>query len=309
MTEAEGRLRLTILGGYLGAGKTTWLRHALYEGRFGKAHVIVNEAAEIPVDDAFLRSSGEVTVLAGGCVCCTARADLIAALRGLCDARSRAGAVRLDTVVLETSGLADPAPIAEAIRADPVLTRHILLDEIIVLVDGLHGAAQLASDPLGRHQIEAADRLILTKPDAAPDLNRLRATLARLNPGAEVTAAAHGVDWPLPPLPAGVLPMDLVETGDVAPPVPVPVALPEGMDWSPFSVWLSALLHVHGDRIVRVKGVVRTPAGRLLLQGVRRTVQSPEILPDPGAPTDDTLVLIGRDIDADRVRRSLQKLV
>lgn len=306
--EPEGRLRLTIVGGYLGAGKTTWLRHALFESLFGRAHVIVNEAAEIPVDDAFLKGAEAVTVLSGGCVCCSAREDLMVTLRGLCNARSAKDAVRLDHVVLETSGLADPAPIAAAIRNDPVLARHVLLDRIVVLVDGLHAAVQLGSDPLGLRQIEAADELVLTKADVAPDLARLRATLAELNPGTRIRAAVRGVDWLLPALPEGTRPLDRPEAAAPSPLVPVPVALLPGMDWSEFSVWLSALLHVHGDRIVRVKGVVRTPTGRLLLQGVRRAVQSPEILPEPGAATDNTLVLIGREIDPDRVKRSLDRL-
>jgi G3E family GTPase len=157
----EGRLRLTVLGGYLGSGKTTWLRHQLHAGTFGpNVNVIVNEAAETPVDDALL---GKVTLLAGGCCCCSGRPALISALRALCDDRSREGGARFDRIVLETSGLADPAAIVAAIQADPVLVNHILIGETLVAVDALHALAQLASEPLGRRQVGAADRLILTK--------------------------------------------------------------------------------------------------------------------------------------------------
>ena len=123
---SEGRVRLTVLGGYLGSGKTTWLRHQLHEGGFKGAHVIVNEAAETPVDDALLGQSSKLTVLAGGCVCCTAKDELIALLRRLCDERTSGQA--LDQIVLETSGLADLGPIVAAIKADPVLVYHIVAD-------------------------------------------------------------------------------------------------------------------------------------------------------------------------------------
>ena len=117
---ADGRLRLTILGGYLGSGKTTWLRHHLHIGSFGpRVHVLVNEAAEQPVDDALLAGVADVGLLAGGCCCCVGHAALVAALRRICDHRSRIAAdrPRLERIVLETSGLADPGPIVAAIQA------------------------------------------------------------------------------------------------------------------------------------------------------------------------------------------------
>ena len=160
-------MRMTILGGYLGSGKTTWLRHQLFAGEFGSAHILVNEAAETPVDDTLLTAQAAgVTMLAGGCACCTGKQDLVGALRALCDARSKDQNIA-DQIVLETSGLADPAAILTAIRQDPVLVHHIIVSEIIVLVDTLHAADQLRTEHLSRAQIEAADRIILTKTAAA----------------------------------------------------------------------------------------------------------------------------------------------
>ena len=305
----EGRLRLTILGGYLGSGKTTWLRHQLHAGTFGpNVHVIVNEAAETPVDDALL---GKVTLLTGGCCCCSGRPALISALRALCDERSREGGARIDRIVLETSGLADPAAIVAAIQADPVLVNHILISETLVAVDALHALAQLASEPLGRRQVGAADRLILTKTDAcAPnDLAALQATLAVLNPGAAVSAAVLGETVALPPVPSGTMPAalpPLPEEDARGPILPTQIDVDPSLDWSAFALWLSALLHARGDDLVRVKGVLRTPAGRLLLQTVRKVVQSPEILPetlDPGQ--DNRIVFIGRGYDPKDLTRSL----
>lgn len=296
------RLGLTILGGYLGAGKTTWARHQLRQGAFGsRVAVLVNEAAGTAVDDALL--PGAVTLLAGGCACCTGLPRLIAALRAQCDLRSRGAGP--DHVLLETSGLADPGAIARAIAADPVLLRHMRLSATLVVVDAAHGAAQLARDALARRQVAAADRLILTKTEGLPAATTaaLRGLLARLNPTAPQEGASHGLAAPLPPAdpaalpaPVGDLPLTLAE-----------VVLPEGLDWTAFALWLSALLAARGEDLLRVKGVVATPAGRLLLQAVRKTVQPPEILPGPPAASDGTLVFFGHGIAAGSLGRSLAR--
>lgn len=318
MTErtGDGRIRLTVLGGYLGSGKTTWLRHQLFNGTFGDAHIIVNEAAETPVDDALLAEhAGAMTLLAGGCVCCTGKADLIATLRDLCNARSRTSASedRLEQIVLETSGLADPAAIVTAIKEDPVLVYHILVTEIIVAVDAANAIAQLSDEPLGRQQIEAADRLLLTKVDTVtnPTLSRLVGTLKGLNPAAELSAAVKGIEQVLeidPDAPPVVLPA--FSGSDTRDPVlPMRIEIDPSIDWAAFSVWLSALLYARGKDIVRVKGVLHSPAGHLLLQAVRNSVQSPEILPKSASNHNNSIVFIGRGFSADALRKSLQHFV
>jgi G3E family GTPase len=309
----DGRMRLTLVGGFLGSGKTTWLRHQLHEGLFRDAVIVVNEAAGTPVDDALLQGATVLKVLAGGCACCEAKAALVTLLRDLCDRRSRieSTAARLDGIVLETSGLADPAPIVEAIRTDPVLVHHIVVSEIVVLVDAVNGLAHLRDEPLGRRQVETADRLVVTKVDAAdlPDLKRLLATLRSVNPGAAITGAVRGSDVLLPTF-AGVAPEPVASAdGESGAPIfPTRLRIDAAVDWTAFTVWLSALLHARGDDVLRVKGVVRTPAGRLLLQSVRKVVQSPEILPpqeDDATREDNTIVVIGRGYRGEDLRRSL----
>ncbi|KGM35511.1 CobW family GTP-binding protein [Inquilinus limosus] len=310
---ADGRLRLTVLGGFLGAGKTTWLRHQLHAGLYRDAAIIVNEAAEAPVDDALLGGASSLMVLAGGCACCIARDDLVRLLRGICDERIRAGNGEppLQRIVLETSGLADPGPIVAAIRSDPVLVHHIVVSEIVVLVDALHALSQLRTDRLGRRQIETADRLIVTKADIAGEeaLAKLVATLRHLNPGAELSGAAQGMPVALPVAEDVELERLPAFEDGAEPPAAFPVRLAIGgaVDWTVFTVWLSALLHARGDDVLRVKGVVRTPAGRLLLQSVRRVVQSPEILPEQPDREDDAVVVIGRGYRAEDLRRSLDR--
>ena len=313
MTDAavEGRMRLTLLGGFLGSGKTTWLRHQLHEGLLPDAHVIVNEAAETPVDAALLTGAASMEVLPGGCACCATRGDLIARLRFLCDLRSgsASGERRTERIALETSGLADPAVIVEAIRTDPVLVHHIVVSETIVCVDALNGLAQFRVEPLARRQAIAADRLVVTKLDEVEgrEADRLAATLQILNPAADIEGAIRGS------------PIKLMMTGCEPAPLPDPdglsaepilaatVTIGGRADWAAFGVWLSALLHARGDDVVRVKGIVRTPAGRLLLQTVRRVVQSPEILPPAEKFDDDVIVIIGRGYREVDLRRSLDR--
>ncbi len=313
---SEGRMRLTVLGGYLGSGKTTWLRHQLHAGQFGDAHIVVNEAAETPIDDALLSQAKQLSVLAGGCACCDAKSQLITLLREICDERSNieSGGKRLNQIVLETSGLADPGAIVDAVCTDAVLVHHILVIEIVVAVDSLHALDQLRTEPLGRRQIETADRLILTKVDEVDTepLMRLRATLAVLNPGASVSAAIKGSNSDLPSAIGDVLPEELPDISGATsrPPIfPARIVLDDTIDWTAFSVWLSALLYARGDDVVRVKGVVRTPAGRLLLQSVRRAVQSPEILPEQTNDAnreDNVIVVIGRGYRAEDLTKSLR---
>ena len=213
--------------------------------------------------------------------------------------------------MLETSGLADPGPIVEAIRSDPILVHHIVVSEIAVAVDAVNGLAHLRGEPLGRRQVDTADRLIVTKVDAAGEgeLKQLLATLRAVNPGAAISGAVKGSDVPLPDF-AGVAP-EAVAAADGEPGAPIfptRLAIDPAIDWTAFTVWLSALLHARGDDVLRVKGVVRTSAGRLLLQSVRNVVQSPEVLPpqeDDPDREDNTIVVIGRGYRGDDLRRSL----
>ncbi|WP_290689311.1 MULTISPECIES: CobW family GTP-binding protein [unclassified Haematobacter] len=310
-----GRLPLTILGGFLGAGKSTWLRHRLHEGGFGRHHILVNEAAETPVDNLLLGRARSLDVLAGGCACCAGKDALLAKLRDICDSASGEAAGELDGILLETSGLADPLAIANAIAGDPVLVRRLSVAGPVVLMDASLGAEQLVTEPLARAQVETATRVILTKPDAASPqtLARLIATLRKITPGAEISLAERGVPRALPTVGPEVPPLPLPALARGTPILAHRLLIGTEGDWIALSTWLSALLVARGDDVIRVKGVVRAPAGRLLLQSVRRSMQPPEILPDndgdlPGPPPQEgVIVLIGRNLEADLLARSWER--
>jgi len=264
-------------------------------------------------------------VLAGGCVCCDRQEEMKALSHRVCNDRGRKqSAPQSQDLIFEMSGVADPGRVLAQVQDDPILARHIALKEIVVLVYALHGRDQLQDEALARAQIEAADRIVIAKtvnckPD---DLAQLVATLRRINPPPDIRTSEFGIEGSLPELP-DVAPVDLPnfeEAADRAPIVSLPLDLPEfckGNDvWVPCSIWLSAMLHTHGSNLVRVKGVMMTPSGRLLLQSVRKIMQTPERIPaDHGTDgtdarkTDDTVVLIGRGLNEDRIKASLQKTI
>lgn len=307
----ENRLKITIIGGFLGAGKTTWLRHQLHHGQMADAIVIVNEAAAVPVDGVILSQKGSILTLPGGCACCEGRTEFIVLLRSVANERTRAEDGGPGHVFIETSGLADPAALLEAIESDPVLIHHFQVAEIIVVVDGVNGLAQLRGEPLSRAQVEAADRLVVTKIDETEDasLVRLVSAIAAMNPGASRSGAVRGSAVALLAPDPALVACQEPQAADHRPMLAASLDLGPEPNWASFAVWLSALLHARGEEIVRVKGVIRTPAGRLLLQSVRSSVQAPEILPETEYPVadDNMIAVIGRGFAAEDLPRSLSR--
>ena len=310
LPRSDGRIRFFIVGGFLGAGKTTWLRHQLFNRRFGAVHVLVNEAAGISVDHELLGSAHGIDVLAGGCACCEGREALRQTLRNLCDREVGNSPAGLKTIVLETSGLAEPLAIAEMIDADPILGRRIAIESTIVLVDAAFGAAQLVEEPLARAQVEAADEIVVTKVDAAPDnVSRLIATIHLLAPCCRLSCSRYGVEIEIG-MDLSASPYELGAGAEKLEPIR-PYQLPVSADrWPEVSTWLSALLFARGDRIIRTKGIINTPAGRILLQAVHGHMQSAEVLTDESADTEHGfIVLIGRGIVEERLRKSWRRLL
>ncbi len=307
-----GRIPVLVVGGFLGSGKTSLLRHLL-AGAADTA-VIVNEFGAVGLDHQLLRACEErVELLGGGCACCTRRADLVRALGELLDAHER-GTAKLSRVVIETSGLADPAPIVFTITNDPMLRHHFDVERLVVTVDAINWAEQLATHPEARKQVLVADELVITKldlvePEAGP---AIAASLQALNPAATTRTALHGVlgEEPAhaghaPPIPESTREdtNNLAHTDDVS-----SLSLePDGpVDWLGFAVWLSMLLHARGQDVLRVKGLLEIDAGTLVsVNGVQHVVHRPEhidrsTIPDPSPG----IVFITRGIEIERLRDS-----
>ncbi|HWB48706.1 MAG TPA: GTP-binding protein [Stellaceae bacterium] len=183
---ADDTLPTTVLTGFLGSGKTTLLRRALADPRFTDTAVVVNEVGAVAIDHYLVDFvDGGVLELPGGCLCCAVREDVARTLRDLIDRRD-AGVVRpFRRIVIETSGLADPAPILFTLGADPMLDARLSLGRVVTVVDAQHGAATLARFAEAARQAAMADALVISKTDLAPVGDELDAALAALNPGAE----------------------------------------------------------------------------------------------------------------------------
>jgi len=308
---------IVVVGGFLGSGKTTLLRSTLT----GDPHtaVIVNEFGAISLDHRLLRASEDrVAVVGGGCACCAKREDLMHVLRELLDDRDR-GRNEMRRVVIEMSGLADPAPVVFTIATDPMLRHHYAVERLTVTVDAVNGAHQLGVHAEVAKQILVADELVVTKADLVEpeQLEVLVERLAGLNPAATIRAAREGVPDPQPlrdPAAeagtaralAGRLEAELgsQHTGDVRT-LRVDGAGP--VDWVGFAVWLSMLLHTHGEQVLRVKGLLELDGGALVsINGVQHIVHTPEHLPAERIPDEPPgIVFITRGLDTDRLSTSL----
>ena len=323
MAEPDPRLPVNVLTGFLGSGKTTVLRHVLQDPAFADAAVLINEFGAVGLDHLLVGALDEAPVLMpGGCICCAIRGDLAGALRGLHARRQRGEVPPFRRVIVETTGLADPTPILATIAADLAVRRHFRPGVTVTTVDAVNACAGLERYPEMPRQVAVADRLVVTKPDlAAPgQLAALRERLTGLNPAAPVETALHGaVD------PGALLGQDTADPQtrmaeasawlDLAARTATPhgairaFTLAHGapVEWNAFGLWFSLLVHRHGARLLRVKGIldVAGSATPVAVHAVQHLVHAPEHLPAwPTAERGSRLVLIAESLDEAAVRRS-----
>jgi G3E family GTPase len=190
----DARVPVTVLTGYLGAGKTTLLNRILGEDHGRRYAVIVNEFGEIGIDGELITSGDEeLFEMNNGCICCTVRGDLIRTLHGLLQ-RDAAGAKPFDAIIVETTGLADPGPVAQTFFVDPVLQERLVLDSITTVADARHITAQLDDSREAAEQIAFADQIVLNKTDLVTGdaLAAVEARLRRINPLAPIHRARRG---------------------------------------------------------------------------------------------------------------------
>jgi len=274
---------------------------------------------------------GDVVLLQSGCICCTIRGDLSAALRQLWDQRERGVVPAFGRILIETTGLADPTPVLATVMHDTVMQHHLRPGNVITTVDAVHAAGQLTRHSESRKQVALADRLVLTKTDLvnAQAVAALAAELAHLNPAAELCMAddaASNADLLLGrdafqaegkaeevgrwlraaearkyfPVHSG----DANLHGDIRAFVLEPGA---GIDWAVFSLWLSLLLHRHGAQVLRVKGLLAVEGADtpVVIHGVQQLVHPPEHLGAwPDGPRESRIVFIVQGLDPERVRAS-----
>lgn len=298
-------ISVLILTGALGAGKTTLLNAALSSGAVRNAAVIVNEFGAVGIDNALIEASSEgVILLPGGCVCCEVRADLAEALLRLERGVAHGESTPFERVLVETSGLAEPAPILQLFAESPLLTGRYRLDALVTVVDALLGVAALKDEGTAFRQALLADRLIVTKAEgvACTALERLEARLAEINAHGELIRAPRGAteaSWFEPSRLAvpRMVPADSmraahdesVESFVLCWDAPQPLAS--------IGAWLHGLAESHGARLLRVKGIVAVDedSRAVAVHAIQHIVAPPEFLSTPAGAS--RVVFITRGLE------------
>jgi G3E family GTPase len=304
------RIPVTVVTGFLGAGKTTLVQQFLRRPEGRNTAVVVNEFGATGIDDALLRSSADETVLLGnGCLCCNVRSDLQLALRRLVSDRERGEVPHFARVVIETSGLADPGPILRTFATDRALGEEFHVEAVLAVVDTVTGERSLDDFAEARSQVILADRIVLSKADLADaaSVERLRERLRTLNPRAEIVAAQNGVLDPrhlteAAPAPDrqflaeaahsdGIQSFVLNEHGPLA--------------WGTFSRFMATLIALRGTDLLRVKGLLNIEGcrGPVVVQFVQHLAHPPtELAAWPDEDRRGRVVFIARNLSEKAVR-------
>jgi G3E family GTPase len=317
---------VTILTGFLGSGKTTLLNRILKEQHGHRIAVIENEFGEAGIDNELLvQDEGEQIIeMNNGCICCTVRGDLVRIL-GELSAKRDAGTLHFDRVVIETTGLADPAPVAQTFFVDDDITEKYLLDAIVTMVDAKHAPQQLDEHHEAQEQVGFADRILITKADvvAVDEVAALRQRLVKMNPRAKIGEARHGVasiddlldirgfnlNAILEIEPDFLTDVDHEHDDDVSSFVfreSRPLSLERVEDF------LGAIVPLYGAKLMRYKGVlnIRSVEQRIVFQGVHMLMGS-AVGADwkPGEKRESKMVFIGRDMPKDLLLAGLAQCV
>jgi G3E family GTPase len=335
--EQTGPIPVNVITGFLGSGKTTLLQRLLAAPQLADTAVLINEFGEVGLDHQLLRRlDDEIVLLQSGCVCCTIRGDLSTAMRDLYSKRE-SGELSYRRLVIETTGLADPVPILATVMAEPVLRHHFRLGNVVTTVDAVNGLLHLDRQVESAKQVAVADRIVVTKTDIADDaiIGELRRRLTQLNPAASQLETKPGVAID----PDLLLTRDLYDLQGKSEEIRRWLAMEleksnaaalhhhhvdvnrhdasihafclrfEGqLDWTAFGVWLTMLLHCHGNDVLRVKGLLNVAAGSgpTIIHGVQHLVHPPDHLPEwPDDDHSSRIVFIVRGLSREMIERSL----
>jgi G3E family GTPase len=343
--EPSSLIPVTLLTGFLGSGKTTVLNHVLKQPEMAATAVIVNEFGEIGLDHLLVeRSSEDVVLLNSGCLCCTVRGDIVDTLTNLFVDRVKGKVPFFTRVAIETTGLADPAPILHTLMTDPIVAARYMLDGVVTTVDAVNGAGTLDKQPEAVKQAAVADRLLLTKTDLADSAARqeIEARLRTLNPSATIVSVAQGVVDPARLFNIGFydpatksvdvrrwLRDEAFESGHAHdlrlghnlrhghPDVnrhddrirAFCITRERPISWAALSAWLDGLATMRGDDLLRLKAIVALsdrPDQPVVLHGVQHLFHPPVLLPEwPSEDHRTRMVFITRDLPREAIEATL----
>jgi G3E family GTPase len=312
------KIPVTVLTGYLGAGKTTLLNRILSENHGKKFAVVINEFGELGVDnDLVIDADEEVFEMNNGCICCTVRGDLIRILGALMKRRGK-----LDGIIVETTGLANPAPVAQTFFVDDDVKRATTLDAIVTVVDAKHIADRLADSDEAKAQIAFADVLLLNKTDlvSSAELDAAEARIRAINPTARIIRTeksavpleavlnrhAFSLDRILAEVDGKFLDSDEHSHNEDVRSVSFSTDKP--IDPEKFNAWIGELLQKEGQDLLRTKGILHYPneARRFAFQAVHMIADGDFIPPAKDGDNSSRIVFIGRNLNRPRLRRGFE---
>jgi len=320
------QIPVTILTGFLGSGKTTLLNRILQEQHGHRIAVIENEFGEAGIDNELLVQDRDEQIIEmnNGCICCTVRGDLVRIL-GELHAKKAAGQLHFDRVVIETTGLADPAPVAQTFFVDDDIGQQYLLDAIVTMVDAVHADAQFDEHHEAQEQVGFADRILITKTDLvdAQAVKALKQRVVQMNPRAKVAEARHGVASIDDLL--DIRGFNLNAILEIEPDFLTDVSHEHDDDVTSFVFraekpldldrtedFLSGVIQVYGAKLMRYKGVlnVKGQDRRVVIQGVHMLMGSDlGTAWKPGDKRESKMVFIGRDMPKDLLLDGLAQCV
>ncbi|PWK34237.1 CobW family GTP-binding protein [Cupriavidus plantarum] len=313
------KIPATVVTGFLGTGKTTLVNHVLGHIGAERVGVIVNEFGEVGIDGGLIVANEQAVVeINNGCVCCTVRGDLVAGVETLLN---RPGWTP-QRLIVETSGLADPAPVLQTFLADPTLRDRFMLESVIAVVDARHFAEQIRDD-IAREQVVFADRIVINKADLAdqPALAALEREIRALNPTAAIERACQA-DVPVTRL-IGQRGFSLDNLLAIEPDLlddhahdhehdasiaSCAFVIPGSLDPTRFQRWANELVQAQGAQLMRTKGIlnIRGEARRLHFHSVHMLMDTAFGKPwQADAPRETRFVAIGRQLDPDALRAGL----
>jgi G3E family GTPase len=315
----DTQIPVTVLTGYLGAGKTTLLNRILSENHGRRFAVVINEFGELGVDnDLVVDADEEVFEMNNGCICCTVRGDLIRIIGGLMKRKGR-----FDGIIVETTGLADPAPVAQTFFVDEDVKRATKLDAIVTVVDAKHLPARLKDSSEAQEQIAFADIIVLNKMDlvSAEEADEVERLIKQINPYAEIRRSTKS-DVPL----ESVIGRDAFNLARILEKEPdflsgedhhehdsevnsVSFEVSKPIDAEKFNAWISQLLQSKGQDLLRTKGILYYAGDdrRFAFQAVHMIADGDYIgAVKEGDPRKSKIVFIGRDLNRPQLRRGFE---